>query len=69
MNIVRLVFATVCFICGSITILISIVGVFRFKFVLNRMHCAAIIDSIGFLLIIVGIFYLSIELHQYLNIY
>ena len=59
MNIVRLVFATVCFICGSITILISIVGVFRFKFVLNRMHCEAIIDSIGFLLIIVGLMFVG----------
>ena len=59
MNIVRIIVATVCLVCGSITTLISILGVFRFRFVLNRMHCAAIIDSIGFLLIIVGLMFIG----------
>ena len=40
---------------GTVIILISILGVFRFRFVLNRMHCAAIIDTLGALLIIAGL--------------
>ena len=26
---------------------VSILGVFRFRFVMNRMHCAAILDTLG----------------------
>lgn len=34
---------------------ISVAGVFKFKFILNRMHVAAIIDSFALLLAMVGI--------------
>ena len=33
--------------CGIFVIFTSVFGVFRFRFVLNRMHCAAIIDTLG----------------------
>ena len=38
------VFASVC----------AVTGVFRFRFVMNRMHCAAILDSLASLLILSG---------------
>lgn len=34
---------------------ISVAGVFKFKFILNRMHAAAIIDSFALLLAMVGV--------------
>ena len=34
---------------------ISVAGVFKFKFILNRMHAAAIIDSFSLLLAMVGV--------------
>lgn len=34
---------------------ISVAGVFKFKFILNRMHAAAICDSFALLLAMVGI--------------
>ena len=37
------------------TIAWSIFGVFRFRFVLNRMHCAAIIDTLGAMLLLLGL--------------
>ena len=40
---------------GCFTILVACLGVMKFNFVMNRMHCAAIIDSIGFFLIVVGL--------------
>ena len=38
--------------CGIVVIAISVLGVFRFRFVLNRMQCAAIIDTLGALLLL-----------------
>ena len=34
-------------VCGLLIFLIEIVGVFRFKYVLNRMHAAAMGDTLG----------------------
>ncbi len=34
---------------------ISVAGVFKFKFVLNRMHAAAICDSLALLVAMIGI--------------
>ena len=34
---------------------ISVAGVFKFKFILNRMHAAAIIDSFELLLAMLGV--------------
>ena len=35
--------------------LAAIAGVYRFRFVLNRMHCASIIDTLGIFLILAGL--------------
>lgn len=40
---------------GVVVIATSIFGVFRFRFVLNRMHCAAIIDTLGALFLLGGL--------------
>ncbi|MGM9604940.1 MAG: cation:proton antiporter [Faecousia sp.] len=44
---VRFVLAAVLLLCGVVAGAISILGVFRFHFVMNRMHCAAILDTIS----------------------
>lgn len=44
---IRLGLAAVLIVCGVIAGAISILGVFRFRFVMNRMHCAAILDTIA----------------------
>ncbi len=44
---IRFVLAAVLMLCGVIAGAISILGVFRFHFVMNRMHCAAILDTIA----------------------
>ena len=40
---------------GIAVIVISILGFYRFRFVLNRMHCAAIIDTLGSFLILASL--------------
>ena len=45
-----------CFIgIGLIIIILSVLGVYRFRFVLNRMHAAAMADTLGILFIILGL--------------
>ncbi|MBR3178789.1 MAG: monovalent cation/H(+) antiporter subunit G [Clostridia bacterium] len=46
---------------GIFTILSSIIGVFRFRFVLNRMHCAALIDTLGSLFLFAALMIASPE--------
>ena len=52
---VRFVLSAVLLGLGVITMLVAVLGVFRFKFVLNRMHCASVIDTLGMLLIMAGL--------------
>lgn len=49
------IFLFVGLICG----VISIIGIYRFKFVMNRMHAAAIIDALSLSLIVVGLIIVS----------
>ncbi|MCQ2418398.1 MAG: monovalent cation/H(+) antiporter subunit G [Clostridia bacterium] len=52
---VRFVLCAVLLGLGALCALIGILGVFKFKFVMNRMHCAAIIDTIALALILSGL--------------
>ena len=52
---IRFLIAAILCAAGLSVILISILGVFRFRFVLNRMHCAAIIDTLGALILLLGL--------------
>ena len=56
-EIVRFVLCAVLMGLGAAVIVVGILGVFRFRFVLNRMHCAAIIDTLGVLLIVSGLLF------------
>lgn len=40
---------------GILCIIFSIFGVYKFDFVMNRMHCAAIIDTLGMAGIVIGL--------------
>lgn len=55
----RLILGAVLLALGVITTLIAILGVYRFRFIMNRMHCAAMIDTLGIALILVGLMVLS----------
>ncbi len=55
MNWVRFILGTGCLLFGLFFFVSSIVGNYRFKFALNRMHSAALGDTLGLLGIISGI--------------
>lgn len=57
----REVISAIFIIFGLIVFLISIFGFFRFKYVLNRMHAAALGDTLGLGLIVVGLMIYSLN--------
>ena len=59
MSTVRVVTAIVLMGIGMVFIVISVIGVFRLKFVLNRMHSASIADTCGLLFCTAGLCVLS----------
>lgn len=56
---IRFVIAAVLMAGGVISAAVAILGVFRFRFVMNRMHCAAILDTLGMAGILCGLMVLS----------
>ena len=56
---IRFIFGALFMICGLIIFLIEMIGVFRFKYVLNRMHAAALGDTLGIGCSLVGLMIIS----------
>jgi len=54
-ELLRFVLAAVFMILGVAAILLSVLGVSKFHFVMNRMHCAAITDTMGALCVILSL--------------
>ena len=52
---IRHVIAAVLMSIGVVCTGISLFGVFRFRYVMNRMHCAAVIDTLGMGCILLGL--------------
>ena len=59
MSTFRIIAAIVLLSVGMIFILLSVIGVFRMKFVMNRMHAAALGDTCGLLFMILGLICIS----------
>jgi len=51
----QFILSAICIGIGLIIIILSVLGVYRFRFVLNRMHAAAMGDTLGILFIILGL--------------
>lgn len=59
---IRLILAAVLMLSGIIAGAVSILGVFRFRFVMNRMHCAAILDTLAMAGILGGLMVLTADM-------
>ena len=55
MEIIRFIFAAIFLVLGLATMASAVFGMFRFKYVLNRMHTAATSDTFGLLLSMIGL--------------
>lgn len=59
MSPVRVVIAIVFISIGVFFSIVSVLGTFRFKFVLNRMHSAAMGDTLALLFVLLGLIVIS----------
>ena len=56
---IRFLAGAVCLLCGLGIFLVEMIGVFRFKYVLNRMHAAAMGDTLGIGFALAGLILMS----------
>jgi len=54
-ELIRIIIASIFIMGGLVSSAIGILGVYRFHFVMNRMHCSAILDTLGMTGIILGL--------------
>lgn len=55
MEIIRYVLAALLIVVGVGIVVIATIGIFKFKYVLNRMHAAAMCDTFALMLCILGV--------------
>lgn len=51
----RFAVSAVCTLGGLFVLISGVVGIFRFKYALSRIHAAALFDTVGILLMLVGL--------------
>lgn len=56
---IQFIIGTGCLLTGLSIFVIQLIGVFKFKYVLNRMHAAAMGDTLGIGVSLVGLMILS----------
>lgn len=56
---IRFIAGAAFLLCGLLIFLIEMIGVFRFKYVLNRMHAAAMGDTLGIACSMIGLIIIS----------
>ncbi len=59
LEIIRYGTAVLLILIGLFFAIVSVFGMFRFKFILNRMHTAAIMDTLSIMFILLGLIVIS----------
>lgn len=52
---IRFGLVALCMLAGLFTMIVSILGLFRFDFALNRIHAAAMSDTLSLMLFLLGV--------------
>ena len=52
---IRIYLGYACILCGLCALALALYGVYHFRFVLNRMHAAALVDTLALSLTIIGL--------------
>ena len=56
---IRFIVSAALILSGLIVMCLGVIGVYRFKYVLNRMHAAAMNDTMGIGLVMLGLIVIS----------
>ena len=54
-DVIRFIACAILTVTGLCCLVSGVVGVYRFKYALNRLHAAAILDTVGILLMLLGV--------------
>ena len=54
-DVIRFIACAILTVCGLGCLVSGVVGVYRFKYALNRIHSAALMDTVGILLMLLGV--------------
>lgn len=68
MEMFRFIVAAAFIICGLFVLGVATLGLFRFHYVLNRIHASAKCDTLGSMLVLVGVAILSGNIYTILKI-
>lgn len=52
---IRFALSAVCMLGGAVTLIVALIGLLRFDFALNRIHAAAMADTLALLLFLLGV--------------
>ena len=52
---IQWILASICFLLAAFLFITEVIGLFRFRYVLDRMHAAALGDTMGILMIMAGL--------------
>ena len=55
LELLRFIFCAAFVLCGLFILCVGVIGTFRFQYVLNRMHAAAMNDTLGILCMLLGL--------------
>ena len=55
LDVVRFAFSLVLTMVGLFVLISGVLGVYRFKYALSRIHSAALLDTVGILLLLLGV--------------
>jgi len=59
MEMIRLIIGSILLVAGFVFFVLQILGVFKMKYVLNRMHATAMGDTLGLGLCMLGLIFIS----------
>lgn len=65
---IRVIIASTLLILGVLCACVSVLGLFRFNYVLNRMHAAAIVDTLALFLCVTGLMFLANDFFHVLRL-
>ena len=54
-DVIRFIASAILTVTGLCCLVTGVVGVYRFKYALNRIHAAALLDTVGILLMLLGV--------------
>ncbi len=57
LDVIRFIIALICTALGLFCLISGVVGVYRFRYALNRLHAAALLDTVGITLMLTGLMF------------